>query len=427
MLAIRINYSWDLGMKILLLAQFFPPEPAPGGIILKELATYLVKEGHEVTVVTGFPNYPLGIKYKEYRGKFFLTENIEGIHVIRTFLYCSPNKKAFHRSLNYVSFTLTSLLGMLVSRKHDILYIQSPPFFLGISAIINKALRGCPYIFEVYDLWPQGPIEMGYVKNKFVAKFLLWMEKIIYQKAVKIFVLSNRMKNEIVEKGIPAEKIKVKFNWVDIEFFLFKENDGINLRKEYNLDNKFIVMYAGNIGIVQGLQHIIEAAHILKDRKDIVFAFVGDGIDKEKLVTMKNEKKLDNVIFIHKQPLENMPSFLSMADVALIHLNKIKFCEAAVPSKLLAYMSCGCPVLVASMGAATDIVQEANAGVIAEPENAQSISDAVLFMQSNEDKLKNMSVNARNYALKYFNKETIVKEMEESFQSVILQEKKKNK
>ena len=409
-------------MKILLLAQFFPPEPAPGGIILKELATYLVNKGHDVTVVTGFPNYPLGIKHKEYRGKFFLRENMEGIHVIRTFLYCSPNKKAFHRSLNYASFTLTSLLGMLFSGKHDILYIQSPPFFLGMSAYINKVFRRCPYIFEVYDLWPQGPIEMGYVKNKFVAKFLLWMEKFIYQKAARVFVLSKRMKNEILEKGIPAEKIKVKFNWVDLELFLPEENNGTSLRKEYNLENKLIVMYAGNIGIFQGLKYVLESARILKDRKDIIFTFVGDGIEKEKLVTMKNEYKLDNVLFIPKQPLDKMPSFLSMADIALIHLNKIKFCEAAVPAKLQAYMSCGCPVLVAANGASSDIVMGAEAGVMAEPENPQAIADAVLSMYSNRNNVKNMGVNARNYALKYFNKETIVREMEESFQRVVLQE-----
>ena len=407
-------------MKILLLTQYFPPESAPGGIRVYELGEYLVEQGHNVTVVTGFPNYPLGIKHEKYRKKLFLRENADGIKIVRTFLYASPNKSSFNRLLNYLSFTFTSLWGILFSTKPDIVYVVTPPFFLGLPAYINKKLRRSPYIFEVQDLWPQAPIERGYVKNKSIAQFLLGMEKFIYQKAAKIFVISDRMKREIVDKGIDPEKIKVNFNWIDTKLFAPKEDDGVRLRREYNLDDKFIITFAGNMGIVQGLEHIIEAAKILKDRKDIVFILVGDGIEKKRLVNMKENYGLNNVIFIPQQPFDKIPSFLSMSDIAVIHLNKAKFREAAVPSKLQAYMSCGRPVLVAAKGAPADIVSDAHCGLMAEPENPESIAEAVTYLYSNRNDLNNMGLDARDYALKHFNKKTIARDIEQCLFNIVI-------
>jgi glycosyltransferase involved in cell wall biosynthesis len=402
------------------LTQYFPPESAPGGIRFYELAKYLVERGHNVTVVTGFPNYPRGIKHEKYRRKLFLRENVDGIKIVRTFLYASPNKSSFNRLLNYLSFTFTSLWGILFSTKPDIVYVITPPFFLGLPAYISKKLRSSPYIFEVQDLWPQAPIERGYVKNKSIAQFLLRMEKFIYQKAAKVFVISDRMKKEIVDKGIDPEKLKVNFNWIDTDLFVPKKHDGLELRRQYDLENKFIIMFAGNMGIVQGLDHVIESANILRDKKDIVFMLVGDGIEREKLVSMKEKYKLKNVIFVPYQPFEKIPSVLSMSDVLIIHLNKASFREAAVPSKLQAYMSCGKPVLVAANGAPSDIVTWARCGLTAEPENPESIAEAVSYLYSNRDILKDMGMNARNYAIKHFNKGTIARDIEQCLFNIVI-------
>lgn len=393
-------------MRILLLTQYFPPEPAPGAMRFCELAEFLVQRGHDVTVVTGFPNYPHGIVHQRYQGKLFLKENIDEVQVTRVPLYTSPTKKSLHRTLNYLSFALTCIIGMLASRKQDIVYVLSPPFFLGLSACFVKRVRNVPFVFEVQDLWPQAPIQRGYVRNQAIANILLKAEKYIYSQASKVFAISPIMKEQIVRKGVTPEKILVNYNWVDTDLFA-PSDEGGKLRLYYALEGKFVVTFAGNMGIAQGLDNLIKAANELRHKDDIVFLFVGDGIEKPKLEDMVKHYQLNNVIFIPQQPFHMMPAFFSMADILILHLNKARFRKAAVPSKLQGYMSCAKPVLVAAEGAASHIVEEAQCGLIAEPENATSIAQGVYSLYSNRHQLRDFGVNARRYAETHFDKQKI--------------------
>jgi len=404
-------------LRILLLSQYYPPESGSAAMKMSELADGLVSKGHPVTVVTGFPNYPKGKIFENYHRSFLKTEKINGVKVIRVPLIVPKIRANFiHRMLNHTSFMLTSIYGGIAAENPDLIYYYSPPLFLGFSAWILGKIYRVPTVVEINDLWPQAPIALGVLKNKFIIKFAEKFEKFVYNNTKHLFFYSRTMRNQVVAKGIPKNKTEIHPLWISTKEFSPASPEKISkIKEKYKLNGKFSLMYAGLIGLPQGLDILIEVANRLKDNKDIIFVLVGGGAEEENIKEKSKKAGLENIRFIPFQPKEEIPTFLSSADVLFAHLNPAIFREGTIPGKVLAYMSMGKPLLVAVEGETNDLVIRSNSGLTAKPRDAKSITENLKKLCNNKDIRKEMGENARKYAIENFEKELLLKNLENKF------------
>jgi len=381
---------------------------------MSELAEYLSKAGHRVTVVTGFPNYPRGKIYDGYKISLYKKEIIKGSNIIRTPLYFSSKRKNFiHRMINHTSFMLTCIYGGLLSEKPDLIYYYSPPLFLGISSWILSEFFKVPIVADVNDLWPEAPIALGIIKNKAIKKTAIKFEKFVYRKTNHLFLYSNIMKEKLIKKGVPENKIEIHPLWVATdEFSSFSENEVLKLKAEFGFNSKFNVMYAGYFGLAQGLDVIINAADRLKNYDDISFVLLGDGPEKRALIKKAENFKLNNIKFVAFQPKEKTPFFLSAADVLFAHLDPAPHRLGTIPAKVLSYMSAGKPLIVAAKGETENLIRRIECGITVEPRNSQAIAEAVLEFYGNKELRKKMGSKGRDYAVQYFEKEKVLCKLE---------------
>jgi len=405
-------------MKILILSHTFPPEPGSASARMFELAEYLVNRNHKVSVITGFPNYPRGVIYQGYKNKLYQREKIQGINVTRTFIYITTRRAKFlPRLLNYASFMISSVYGALLAGKPQLIYIYSPPIFLGLSAYVIGKLFKSPFVIEVNDLWPEAPIALGMIKNKYLINLSKKLEKFIYKKAHKIFFYSHIMRRYVINLGINRGKTEIHPLWIDTEFFK-PTNSNKRILKQHQIDNKFIIMYAGNIGKAQGLEHLIDCAKLLHKINKMEFVIIGDGIERNELIKKSENYKLDNIKFINQQPKEKIIKFLSAADVLFLHLNKAPHRLGTIPAKILTYMSMGKPILAALDGEAAELINNHQCGIKVEPENPQAIAKGILALYKNEALRNELGENARHCAIYYYSKSKLLSELETSLQKL---------
>jgi len=381
-------------MRILFITQWFQPEQMFKGL---PFARELLKLGHEVEVLTGFPNYPEGKIYKGYKIRFLQRETIDGVSVIRVPLYPSHDRSGWRRFLNYVSFALSAaIIGPWVVKKADVAYVYHPPATIGFPAAMIKLLRGIPFVYDIQDLWPDTLTATGMFTNKLG----LWLVdrwcRFVYWAANKIIVLSPGFKNALIERGVPGDKIKVIYNWVDDAMVKPALKNPV-LAAKLGLDGKFNIVFAGNMGKAQALEAVIAAANILKEEyPNLQFVFVGTGVEVENLKTKTHNAGLENIVFIPQQPLSEMGAILVLADVLLVHLKDAPLFRITIPSKIQAYMAVGRPILVGVRGDAAALVVNAKAGFSCLPENAESIADGVRkFLRISRQELDAMGENGR--------------------------------
>ena len=401
-------------MNFLLITQYFPPESGSASLKMADLAKYIVYKKHNITVITSFPNYPYGKVYNGYRMGIYKKEKINGINIIRTPLYITSKRHSFkHRMINHISFMVTSIYGSFLSRKPDLIYYYSPPPFLGFSAwILGKYFR-VPIVGEFNDLWPQAPIALGIIKNKYIKKIAEMFEKFIYDRTNHLFFYSTTMREEIIKRGIPKNKTEIHPLWVSTdEFCQASPEEVAKLKMEYYFDKKFIVMYAGYIGIPQGLNILAEIAQGLKNYKDILFVLVGDGTEKENIKKIVEKLGLKNIRFVPIQPKEKIPILLSAADILFVHLDPAPHRMGTIPAKILAYMSMGKPLIVGVLGETTNIIKESQSGILIKPRDNEAICKGILTLYNNYEMRERMGCNARDYAVKYFNKNSILENLE---------------
>jgi glycosyltransferase involved in cell wall biosynthesis len=392
-------------MRILIISLVFPPETGAARRV-GELAQSLSLIGHQVSVVTGFPSYPTGIVYRGYHKVLFKRERWENcIDLVRVYLYTSSQrKKFFHRLVHYLTFTFSSIMGGLLSHRPDVIYVVSPPYFLGISGWILSKFRRARLVLDVQDLWPAAPIALGYIKNRFAIKFLLGMETFIYTRSRLIFALSDVMKDRIYKRGVPLDKIKTIYNWVDLT--KYKSVHADDLKIQLGIQDRFVILFAGNLGQAQGLESVIQTANLLKTHSDILFVFLGEGIEKPRLMDLVKSLHLSNVLFLDGVQEEQVPVYLGMADVLLATLGRAKHREAAVPSKIQTYMSSEKPLLLAIEGAAAQIVEQANCGIVVPPDDSDALAKAVLQLKNfSPFERKEMGRNGKAYAEQFFDRE----------------------
>lgn len=403
-------------MRILILSQWYPPEPESK---IHLLAQGLVERGHQVTTVTGYPNYPSGRLYPGYRVKWRQWEMREGVRVLRLPLYPSHDRSGARRALNYLSFAASaSILSPLLAGGADVMWVYHPPLTVGIPAWIIGLMRHVPFVYEVQDMWPETLTATGMFSSAGVARLLGALARFVYRRAAAITVISPGFKSNLVAKGVPGDKIHVIPNWADEENFRPVPPDPA-LAEQFGLVGKFNLIFAGNMGAAQGLENLIAAATQLRDLHDVQFVLIGDGVDVQRLRTLVREQSLDNVQFIDRQPATQMPHFFALAEALLVHLKRDPLFAITIPSKTIAYLACGRPIISVTEGDAATVVREAEAGLICPPDDPAALAEAVrcLYRMSVEER-KHLGEAGRSAYLKQYTRRGLMDRYEALFREV---------
>ena len=409
-------------MKIFYISQYFYPEVcAPSNRALANVK-YLVDKGHEVTVLTEMPNHPRGVIFDGYKHKLFLKERNDNFLINRVWVFTSKKKNFITRMLFYISFMVFGIFHTLVNwKKYDVVYTSSPPLFVaGIAITLKRFFPNTKFIFEVRDLWPDSAIDLGELNNKFAIKLSMKMEKKIYSISDKIIVISNYIKNKIIDKGIAEEKIAVIHNGTDEEFITKTKKVPQDLLGKYRTKNNFIVIYAGNIGIAQNLNIVINSAEMLQN-KNVLFLFVGDGPYKSQLEQLVVRKELKNIIFVGEIDREKIHEYLCLADCGIVILKRIPLFKGALPSKIFDYMACDLPILLGVEGEAKTLVEDSRIGLGFESDNSEDLTKKIIHLKNHPIELYSMASKGNNYVYNNFNRtkqaskiEDILKELLEN-------------
>ncbi len=363
-----------LPLRVLLLTQWFDPEPTFKGVVF---ARELIKLGFEVEVVTGFPNYPGGKLYPGYKIKLLQRELVDGVLITRVPLYPSHDQSAFGRILNYVTFaTAAFIYGVFVAKRSDIIYAYHPPLTVGIAAVCIRFFRRIPVVNDIQDMWPDTLRVTGMVTNTRVLGVVALICSVVYRCVDHIVVLSPGFKQLLIERGVPSQKLDVIYNWCDEAAMVNASGD---LPKGFPDKERFTIVFAGNMGKAQALEAVLDAAEIVQSKDSgICFVLIGGGVEVNRLRGLATEKRLTNVIFLPAVPISEIGSVLRKADALLVHLRKDPLFTISIPSKIQAYMAVGKPLLMAVDGDAAELVKAAGCGVLAESENPEAIADAAL-------------------------------------------------
>ena len=409
-------------MRVLYLSQYFPPEVGATQTRAYEMAQGLLRAGHRVTMITEVPNHPEGIIRPEYRGRFWVRETLDGIDVIRVWVKTSPVKTARTRLVFYTTFMLNAILaGLILARgRYDIIYATSPPLFVGGAALVLSYLRRIPMVFEVRDLWPESAAAMGELNNPHFIRWATWLEEWCYRHASHIIVVTRGFRKRLIERGFPASRINVIPNGANTELFRPRPEAGRRVRQELGLDDKFVVVYAGLHGIAQGLETAFYAARLLSDDPRIRFLFIGDGPRKAALVEMKAELGLSNVVMLDARPREEIPDYLSAADVALVPLRRVAPFRITIPSKMFDAWACGCPVILAVDGEARAVLERAQAGLFAEPESAEALAKAILSLAGNRPLCREYGANGRRFVEKYYSRQAQARRLADLLEMLVI-------
>lgn len=365
-------------MHILIITQLFQPEPnhLKGLIYAKEL----VRRGHTVDILTGFPNYPGGRLYPGYKIRLWMRETIEGIPVTRIIMFPSHDRSAIRRMACYLSFAISAAkLGPFLVRKPDIIHVYQGATTLAWPAIVLKIIFRVPYILDVQDIWPESVSSSGMLPIPGVVTIIGLWSKLTYHLAQTIVVLSKGYRDLLIRRGVPLSKIRVIQNWCDEKSIL--ESDHVDTEDSFDLRGRFNVVYTGNFGRVQALETVLDAAILVYNRfPDIRFVLVGDGVDALHLKAIAAKLELKNVLFIPRQSAMRLRLLTAVADVLLIHLKDDVLTRIAIPQKTQAALAARKPIIMAVRGCAANLVCEAGAGIICNPENPEKLAEAVVKM-----------------------------------------------
>jgi len=395
-------------MKILYISQYFPPEMGAPAARAAELSQHWARLGHQVTVLTGFPNHPTGVVPSEYRrqfGRLVAHERINGVNLFRTWLLPFPNRKAYERMLNYSSFCISAATSGFFLPRPDVVIASSPQLLVGLSGWWLARWKRVPFVFEVRDLWPESLAAVGLGdRNSLLYRTLAKIAGFLYRHADRVVVVTAALEDYLVEHcRVPREKISVVENGVETE--LFSPEAGSNLGKHLGVEGKFVVAYIGTMGMAHGLETIIAAAAELQNTNpEISFLLVGEGAEKESIIALTRERGLNNTRFVDQQPREKIPDYICASDACLVPLKKSDLFKTVIPTKMLEFMSCARPVILGVDGQARTILEEAQAGLAVPPEDPRALVDAICFLNANRETSRQLGRNGRQYIIRRFSR-----------------------
>ena len=403
-------------MNLLILTQYFPPEVGAPQNRLFELAVRLKKLGINVIVLTAMPNYPQMKIYKGYENKNYFFEEIEGIPVHRSSIYLPKSKSIVQRLLNYFSFVYSSAkIGNSKIGAVDVIMCESPPLFLGYSALYLKRKKRAKLIFNVSDLWPESAEKLGVVTNQWMLKLAYRLEEKLYQKSILVTGQTQGICKSINQR-FPSVKTYWLPNGVDVSYY-----NPLTVSGNWRADNGFsdkdvLFLYAGIIGLAQGLEIILSAAEALKEQTSIKFILLGSGPEKEKLQLIKQTKQLNNVYFFDAVSKVIMPEIVKASDVSVIPLRKLDLFLGAIPSKIFENLAMEKPVILAVDGEARELfVNQGQCALYSEPENVEDLVKNIQLLASDPLLRKQLGEKGRVYVEHSFNRNVIA----QSFNNIL--------
>jgi glycosyltransferase involved in cell wall biosynthesis len=403
-------------MRILFLTQYFPPETGAPQNRISYFARYFAAAGHTVTVLTALPSYPEGKIFPEYRGVWRREEVFESMRIIWVWIYATKSKAFLLRLLNYFSFMFSSvLLGIGTIGKQDVIIVESPPIFLGLSGLIYKFAKKARLALNVSDLWPESAVAMGLVRNRWIIRATVAFEELLYRRSDLITGQTRGIVKNI-QSRIPNKPVALITNGVDEAGSPQDAASLAEVKRALGWQGTLVVGYAGLHGLVYGLETLVETAQILSSYRDITFVLFGDGPEKEKLVALAEERKLPNIKFYPPQSRVQILDIIRCFDATVIPLRNLKLCLGTLPSKMFEAMGAGVPVVAAMLGEAQAVVNEAGAGICVPPEDAQAIADAILRLYSDPALRARMGESGRQYVKRHYNRAQIARNYEQILQ-----------
>lgn len=390
-------------MRVLVVSQYYYPEP----FRITDICESLVKKGYEVTVLTGLPNYPEGIVLEEYRHGNKRNEVINGVKVIRCF-EIGRGKSKVKLLLNYISYAVSATINALFMKEEydTVLVNQLSPVIMGIPAIAYKKRYKKKIILYCLDLWPDSLAAGGIKENSIIYIIFFVISKWIYKSADMILVTSS-MFEDYFRNVLQISTVKIKHLPQYAEDLFIQKEDNLDLDKknEASTENKtYNFVFTGNIGDMQSIETIINAANEIKENENIVFHIVGDGSKLEAYKKLTEELKLKNINFYGRRPVDDMPQFHGMADAMLITLKDNKALSYTLPGKVQSYMAAGKPIIGAINGETRRVISEAACGFSCEAENYKGLADLILkFCGSNEK--EKMATNSKMFYLNNYSKD----------------------
>ena len=376
-----------------------------------ELAQHWAEAGHDVSVLTGFPNHPTGVVPPEWRGRLcrLIHHEKDGqVHVFRTWLWPLPNRKAHERMRNYASFCISSAVRGLTLPRPDVIIGSSPQLLVGLSGWWLAFTRQIPFVFEVRDLWPESLTAVGVGgENSLLHKTLAGIAHFLYRRSDRIVVVTPAFKDYLVRRWrVPAEKIDVVENGVEAELFAPTPPAAIaDLRRELGAESRFLVCYVGTMGMAHGLETLLDAATCLRSQNPkVLFLLIGEGAEKDRIREQAQSRGLSNVCFLDQQPREKIPGFISASDACLVLLKKNDVFKTVIPTKMLEFMSCARPVILGVEGQAREIIEEAGAGLSIVPENAENLASAINQLAADPELGKRLGEKGREFILHRFSR-----------------------
>jgi colanic acid biosynthesis glycosyl transferase WcaI len=410
-------------MRILIYSYNYSPEPIGIAPLMTQLAEGLAQRGHEVRVVTGMPNYPQRQIYKEYRGKFYHTEEINGVTVQRSYVWVRPKPGLFTRALLDGSFVFTSFIQALRGWRPDVMLLTVPPLPVSIPATLLSFLYGCPVVLNLQDILPEAAVQVGLLKNKAAIRVFEALERFAYRHATHISVIADGFVDNLQQKGVSPDKLTCIPNWVDVDEIYPTPFEANSFRIEHQLQDKFVVMYSGNIALTQGMETVVRVAAIVKEVQDIVFVIVGEQRAIANLQEVCDKHGATNVKLLTFQPRERLPEMLAAANVGLI-VQKANVVSFNMPSKTQCLLASGRPIIVSAplTGTAAHAVWKSEGGIVVPPEDPTELSNAILDLYHDPAKASILGQKGRAHALKQYSLSNALNQYEELFEHLTHQQ-----
>ncbi|MCD6010707.1 MAG: glycosyltransferase family 4 protein [Flavipsychrobacter sp.] len=410
-------------MNILLIHQYFLEEDDPGGSRWNEFTRVWTSMGHNVTVLGGMMHYNGKEKIAEYKGKYFVRKQQGAVTVWRCHVSEAYNKHFLGRLWGYFSFMFSSLYAGLFKAKgkFDVVIVTSPPLFVGASGYLISRLRRMPFVFEVRDLWPESAIDTGVLTNKMVIKLAYWVEGFIYNRAKLVNVLTPAFYKVLKDKKhIPESKLIQISNASDFSLSekLLHDFNKEAFRKEHGLDGKFVITYVGAHGVANHLEQILDAGEALKDT-NVLFLLIGQGMEKDRLKKLAEERRITNVRFIDSVPKAEVFKYILASEMGASVLKRVDTFKTVYSNKTFDYMSCKKPILMAIDGVSRELVETADAGSYIEPENTDDYNRVIRSYLKEPARLKREGDSGYKYAKENFDREVLAKKYIEHISSIV--------
>jgi glycosyltransferase involved in cell wall biosynthesis len=405
-------------MKILLINQSFVSPEEPGHTRHFEMAQYLQKHGHQLVIVGSDINYQTGRQTTKRRRIFENVEqNIDGVRILRAYVYPSLHRSYFWRTVSFFSFMFSSVWTALQVQDVDLIMGTTPPIFQAVSSWVVSLVRRKPFLLEVRDLWPEFGIGMGVLKNPVIIAMSRWLENFLYARATHILVNSPAYRKYLLEKGIPERKVTFIPYGTDVEMF-HPDVDGTPLRKKLGVDDKFVVLYAGALGAANDIYTILRAADRLRQESKIQFVLFGDGKERVNIEEEVRRRDLGNVLLAGVYPKREMPLVLASSDVCLAILQNILMFRTTYPNKVFDYMAAGRATILVIDGVIREVIETSQGGVFVEPGDDQQLAKTVLELSNDPERVWKMEKNARKYLVEHLDRRDRLEETLRFLQSL---------